>query len=306
MGAVGLCLTAALLFQHAYALCSNQYLNATTTSQLFSYQSYTNNEYCRIQIAPSNNLNSSEFFLEIKWIRFDIKGQMPDCREDFVEVHLTRSEQNIGKFCSSNMKVSPFTMYSHDGFAELIFSSDKKDTGNGFSLSYRLQRKDTQALRKPEGCIFRQESSSLYYTDKWPRGQSDTIFCFRLIKLPEDQNLRISIMDLDLSDASSSGSSHCTAVMQYIQIRESDEEYTAYSTIESYASSISNILCKRQSNNIYIGKKKFVYILEKSNAHSANRGFLIGYTFYTAEGMEMQAPQSVKGSKKGGRGPKTE
>ncbi|XP_065054885.1 uncharacterized protein LOC135683532 [Rhopilema esculentum] len=146
MGAVCICLTAALLFQHAYALCRNQYLNATTTSQLFSYQSYSNNEYCDIQIAPSNFLNSSQFFLEIIWTTFDIKGKLPDCKEDYVEVNLTRSGYSIGKFCSNNTLEKLFNMYSHDGFANLTFKSNNETTGDGFSFKYRLRNKTADPL----------------------------------------------------------------------------------------------------------------------------------------------------------------
>eukprot|EP00795_Rhopilema_esculentum_P015818 gene15818-7127_t len=102
MGVVGPCFIAVLLFRHAYALCSNQYLNATTTSQLFSYKFYTNNEFCVINIAPSNFLNSSQFFLEIIWATFDIKGKLPDCKEDYVEVNLTSTHLVLYRYTRLN------------------------------------------------------------------------------------------------------------------------------------------------------------------------------------------------------------
>ncbi len=61
-----------------------------TTNAITEYiYTYRNNQDCTISIQPSN-LYSSGYYLEITWSTFDVKGDMPDCKNDYVEVQLTR------------------------------------------------------------------------------------------------------------------------------------------------------------------------------------------------------------------------
>ena len=47
---------------------------------------------CTINIRPSSYFYSSYYYLEITWSssNFDVKGYMPFCKDDYVEVFLTR------------------------------------------------------------------------------------------------------------------------------------------------------------------------------------------------------------------------
>ena len=70
--------------------CYSRTLYARTYSQQISVSSPPNYEYCSFYIRPSSYYSSS-YFLEISWSStFDVKGNMPYCIEDAVEVFLTR------------------------------------------------------------------------------------------------------------------------------------------------------------------------------------------------------------------------
>ena len=64
--------------------------------QTISHKGYSNDQHCSFTIEPSaryngNNNGTSHFFLEITWKHFfDVKGTMPHCENDYVEVFLTR------------------------------------------------------------------------------------------------------------------------------------------------------------------------------------------------------------------------
>ena len=66
-------------------------LHATTNSQS-KHIIPLNNEHCTFYIRPNSLDNSISYYLEIAWVQsdFDVRGNMPYCREDYVEVFLTR------------------------------------------------------------------------------------------------------------------------------------------------------------------------------------------------------------------------
>ena len=69
-------------------LSQNYY--ATTSTKYLSHRYYSNNEDCTFNISPSGLYNTDGYFLEVRWSSFDVKGKMPNCNEDYVEVFLTR------------------------------------------------------------------------------------------------------------------------------------------------------------------------------------------------------------------------
>ena len=69
--------------------CISGTFDATTSISFVTNEHYGNNENCLISIRPSA-LHSSGFYLEMKWLVFEVEGKMPECRHDFVEVSLTR------------------------------------------------------------------------------------------------------------------------------------------------------------------------------------------------------------------------
>ena len=84
-------------FTLANGSCPSQNYYATTSTGYLSHRYYSNNEDCTFYISPSslfaNSLflyDNDDYFLEVRWSSFDVKGKMPRCNEDYVEVFLTR------------------------------------------------------------------------------------------------------------------------------------------------------------------------------------------------------------------------
>ena len=69
--------------------CISGTFDATTSKSFVTNEHYGNDEDCIISIRPSA-LHTSGFYLEIKWLVFEVEGEMPECGHDFVEVTLTR------------------------------------------------------------------------------------------------------------------------------------------------------------------------------------------------------------------------
>ena len=63
-----------------------------TTSTIGEYvYSYKNNDRKSFYISPSSSVYQRDsYYLEISWSRFDVRGYMPNCYEDYVEVYLTK------------------------------------------------------------------------------------------------------------------------------------------------------------------------------------------------------------------------
>ena len=80
-----------LLFVLFFALeaetaCSSSVLIASTQVKTAGLVYYSNNDYCTISINPGY---ANGYYLEIKWIDFEIEGNLPECK-DYIEVLLTR------------------------------------------------------------------------------------------------------------------------------------------------------------------------------------------------------------------------
>ena len=70
------------------SLCISSTFVATTSAKGLDYSHYSDNDNCTVNIIP-NAIYQRGFYLEIKWTRFHIEGDMPKCK-DYVEVFLTR------------------------------------------------------------------------------------------------------------------------------------------------------------------------------------------------------------------------
>ena len=79
----------AAIITTAEGYCFSTYLYAETYSK--SKSVYTSAlDYCSIYIRPSTSYSYSSYYLEISWSSFfDVKGNMPLCKEDYVQVFLT-------------------------------------------------------------------------------------------------------------------------------------------------------------------------------------------------------------------------
>ncbi len=76
----------------ASCYCATTLKKATRSKRYISQLSYANNEDCTYVIRPSSRYKKRPegTFLEIIWLSFDVKGRMPNCDNDYVEVFLTK------------------------------------------------------------------------------------------------------------------------------------------------------------------------------------------------------------------------
>ena len=93
---------------------------------------YANNLNCQYDIrVDSGNA------IRLTWTSFDIKGKMPSCDDDYVEIFIGCNQRSIGRYCSENSDAhTPFDVYSPDNCLRLKFKSDSSGTGKGFKATY--------------------------------------------------------------------------------------------------------------------------------------------------------------------------
>ena len=103
-----------------------------TSPSYSSSSSYDNNLDCKYDIIVSSGSG-----IKLSWSAFDVKGDMPNCFDDYVEIYIGCSSVNIrrsiGRYCSKN---HPFQVYSPDNCLRLKFHSDSSGTATGFKATY--------------------------------------------------------------------------------------------------------------------------------------------------------------------------
>ncbi|XP_065054883.1 uncharacterized protein LOC135683530 [Rhopilema esculentum] len=258
----------AVLFRNADGVCYSSTEYAHPFLQVISNVHYTNNDHCTIYISPFGTYSPSDYYLEIKWISFNIEGNMPNCK-DYVEVFLTSSYKSIGRYCSDNIIASkPFDMYSHDGYAKIVFKSDSSVTRSGFSLTYQLKSK----LGSPMGgsrsrkCYY--SLSGNVFTSGWPYSYYATsIPCWHRFEAGPNA-ARIAIMDVSLYDS-------------YVEVKESSTRYGSVSSWDSRGSTLTGRLSETISPAIYKSTKHYVYFyFNRPFTQIGYRGVMAGYMAY--------------------------
>ena len=101
-----------------------------TSPDYYSRSSYANNQNCQFDIRVS-----SGYALKLTWTTFDVKGDMPNCYDDYVEIYIGCRRKSIGKYCSDN-SYKPHDIYSPDNCLRIKFKSDSSGSGKGFLASY--------------------------------------------------------------------------------------------------------------------------------------------------------------------------
>ena len=101
-----------------------------TSPDYYSRSSYANNQNCQFDIRVS-----SGYAVKLTWTTFDVKGDMPNCYDDYVEIYIGCSQKSIGKYCSDN-SYKPHDIYSPDNCLRIKFKSDSSGSGKGFLASY--------------------------------------------------------------------------------------------------------------------------------------------------------------------------
>lgn len=99
----------------------------------FAYRPYSNNLDCQYDIKVSSGYGIKLYW----WDGFDVKGYMPSCTADYVEVFIGCGRNSIGRYCNANNSFTkPFDMYSADQCMRIKFRSDSSVAGRGFRVSY--------------------------------------------------------------------------------------------------------------------------------------------------------------------------
>ena len=104
-------------------------LGAITSPDYYSRSSYANNQDCQLDIKVSSPGSA----VKLTWSDFDVKGDMPNCYDDYVEIYIGCGRRSIGKYCSDN---KPHDIYSPDNCLRIKFKSDSSGSGRGFVASY--------------------------------------------------------------------------------------------------------------------------------------------------------------------------
>ena len=115
--------------------CDQDYtsFSGTVSSPSFSSRStYENSLDCTYDIK-----GGSGYGIKLSWSTFDVRGEMPDCSEDSVEIFIgcVFNRHSIGKYCSEN-GYKPFDVYSSDNCLRLVFKTNASGGGKGFQASY--------------------------------------------------------------------------------------------------------------------------------------------------------------------------
>jgi len=268
--------------------CYSRTVYATKYSNFLSHLYYSNNEDCTFTILP--RYGYSGYFLEISWTTFGVRGDMPNCNEDYIEVYLTRSQRSIGKFCSNNLKDSGlFNMYSNDGHAKIKFHSDYSGTGNGFSLQYKLKSSD-DGLPGVFDCSSQDlyTSSGIFYSSNWPVTYNKHYNSFDCnFNIDSDGLKKIVIMDLDLWSTSSTCNQYDD---DYVNIRGSSN-YASYSLSKQvkgpYCSTDEVAPFSSSYSSIY------VYLMKRRYMRSTNRGLIGGYVTYYGNKSQSAFPKMI-------------
>ena len=97
-----------------------------------SYGYYANGLNCKYDIKVPFGYRP-----KLSWSTFDVKGYMPYCLDDYVEIYIgcLLNKKSIGKFCSENSQ-TPFVVYSPDQCIQLVFKTDSSGGGKGFKAYY--------------------------------------------------------------------------------------------------------------------------------------------------------------------------
>ena len=101
-----------------------------TSPDYYSRSSYANNQNCQLDIRVS-----SGYAVKLTWSDFDVKGDMPNCYDDYVEIYIGCNQKSIGKYCSDN-SYKPHHIYSPDNCLSIRFRTDSSGSGRGFLASY--------------------------------------------------------------------------------------------------------------------------------------------------------------------------
>ncbi|XP_065069507.1 cubilin-like [Rhopilema esculentum] len=230
---------------------------------------YPTNCDVRYKIVQNPNREfQNGFYLQIKWLEFDVKGDMQNC-SDFAQIRYGKNEDQKFTFCSTQ---SPHTIYAVDHDIHLHFHSDKEDVGYGFRLAYHLTSfKETIGPKHCRRNIQLTSQNGVLSSIGWPRPVSGS--CVFEFTLEADEVLLLNIMDFSVPKSNAD----CSRYNNYIEIRGnmSNKSFQESCPLTSL-SSCENI---RRWKLSFEKRRLYIYV-NTVEIKGDYRGFLAGYTVY--------------------------
>nr|XP_058969814.1 tolloid-like protein 2 isoform X2 [Pocillopora verrucosa] len=239
--------------------------SGTVSSPSYSTSStYANNLYCTYDITVGSGSG-----IKLTWLSFDIKGKMPNCDDDYVEIFIGCGRHSIGKYCSEN-GYQPFDVYSRDNCLRIRFKSDGSGAGKGFQATYK-----SFSSGSPSGvggsCLSTRTLSStsgIISSPYWPRDYPSLQDCYWKIEVGRKKSIKIAFMDFDLEYDFG-----CDDDKVKVKGGDDSDSYDQSSTIRNSA-------CGEKSPFHFTSSKERIWIRFKSDSFRSERGFVAGYVMY--------------------------
>lgn len=211
--------------------------------------------------------------VKLSWRTFDVKGHMPSCNNDYVEIYIgCRSDQrSIGRFCSENSQ-KPFTVYSPYECLQLVFKTDSSVGGKGFQADYERISLASSSFLDSSACSgtkTMKSSSGVIHSYQWPRSDTRSRNCYWKIDLGSNKGIKIAFMDVHLENGAG-----CD-IVNLVKVKGGSigQSYNSSSTIQAS-------LCRSQKAFSLTSTKGRIWIRFKSKGYRPERGFVVGYVIY--------------------------
>ncbi|XP_073253631.1 dorsal-ventral patterning tolloid-like protein 1 [Porites lutea] len=240
-----------------------------TSPDYYSRSSYANNQDCQLDIKVS-----SGYAVKLTWSYFDVKGDMPNCYDDYVEIYIGCSRNSIGKYCSDN-SYKPHDIYSPDNCLRIKFRSDSSGSGKGFVAAYSRISKSSLAPGLSRFCSSKyspktlSSNSGIMNSRNWPQDYPSYYQdCYWKIEVGKDQRIKIAFMDFDLDNDFG-----CDDDKVKVKGGSSSRSYDSSTTVR-------NSMCGSKSPFFITSSYDRIWIRFKSNSRNRKRGFVAGYVLY--------------------------
>lgn len=238
----------------------------TVSSPSYSTSStYANNLYCTYDIRVGSGSG-----IKLKWLSFDIEGEMPNCNDDYVEIFIGCRRSSIGRYCSGN-GYKPFDVYSSDNCLRLRFKSNSSGAGKGFQASYTSVSLGSSSGVGGSTCFSTKTLSStsgVISSPNWPRDYPSLKDCYWKIEVGRNRGIKIAFMDFELERDSG-----CDDDKVKVKGGDDSDSYDQSKTIRDSA-------CGEKSPFDFTSSKERIWIRFKSDSFKSGRGFVAGYVMY--------------------------
>ncbi|PFX17572.1 Procollagen C-endopeptidase enhancer 1 [Stylophora pistillata] len=243
-------------------------LSGTVSSPSFSSGStYENLLDCTYNIQVR-----SGYRIKLSWSTFDVKGQMPDCVDDSVEIFIgcSLNRHSIGKYCSEN-GYKPFDVHSPNNCLRLVFKTNVSGVGRGFQASYSSFLLSERQSGVGGQCFSTKTltaTSGVISSPNWPQDYPSNKDCYWKIEVGHNRGIKIAFMDFDLEN-------DLSCEDDKVKVKEGDDH-------ESYnkANTLKESKCGPVNPFYFTSSEERIWIRFKSDTFTSNRGFLAGYVMY--------------------------